>query len=198
MISEIFTRSTALSGIVVASALALAACNTARQDEASDGPSSATTEVAASETAAATSESATASASVDIIDTATAAGSFTTLIRVLDAAGLSDTLRGNGPFTVFAPNDEAFAALPPGTVDALLLPENRARLTQILSYHVVSGRELASGDFAGSTMTLDTVEGRTIDINGTNGVKVNNATVIAADVDASNGVIHVIDTVLIP
>lgn len=196
MISEIFTRSTALSGIVVASALALAACNTARQDEASDGPSSSTTEVSATETATATSDN--ASASVDIVATATAAGSFTTLIRVLDAAGLSDTLRGSGPFTVFAPNDEAFAALPPGTVDALLLPENRARLTQILSYHVVSGRELASGDLAGSTMTFDTLEGRTIDINGTNGVKVNNATVIAADVDASNGVIHVIDTVLIP
>ena len=133
----------------------------------------------------------------DIVDTAVAAGQFKTLAAALAAAGLVDTLKGAGPFTVFAPTDAAFAALPAGTVDDLLKPENRDRLVAILTYHVVPGSYPAA-----RVVTLDeatTVQGGAIDIATTGGaVTVGGANVVSADVAASNGVIHVIDKVLIP
>ncbi len=135
--------------------------------------------------------------SKDIVDTAVAAGSFKTLAAALTAAGLVDTLKGPGPFTVFAPTDAAFAKLPAGTVETLLKPENKGQLTAILTYHVVPGKVPASA-VSGKVTDAKTVNGATINVNGTNGVKVNNATVVTADVMASNGVIHVIDTVLLP
>ncbi|MEO0958386.1 MAG: fasciclin domain-containing protein, partial [Pseudomonadota bacterium] len=133
----------------------------------------------------------------DIVDTAVAADDFNTLVAAVQAAGLVETLKGEGPFTVFAPTDAAFAALPPGTVDNLLKPENRDTLVSVLTYHVVAGKVMSS-DIAGQTLSAPTVQGSALDIDATNGVQVNNATVVAADVEASNGVIHVIDTVLLP
>jgi len=133
----------------------------------------------------------------DIVDTAVAAGSFKTLAAALTAAGLVDTLKGPGPFTVFAPTDAAFAKLPAGTVETLLKPENKARLAAVLTYHVVPGKVPASA-VVGKTSEPKTVNGATLKVNGTNGVMVNNAKVVQADVMASNGVIHVIDTVLLP
>lgn len=133
----------------------------------------------------------------DIVDTAVAAGSFKTLAAALGAAGLVDTLKGPGPFTVFAPTDDAFAKLPAGTVENLLKPENKAQLTAILTYHVVPGKVPASA-VSGKMTDATTVNGAALKVDGTNGVKVNNATVVQADIAASNGVIHVIDTVLLP
>jgi uncharacterized surface protein with fasciclin (FAS1) repeats len=133
----------------------------------------------------------------DIVDTAVAAGSFKTLAAALTAAGLVDTLKGPGPFTVFAPTDAAFAKLPAGTVENLLKPENKAKLTAILTYHVVPGKVPASA-VVGKMAEPKTVNGAMLKVNGTNGVMVNNAKVVQADVMASNGVIHVIDTVLLP
>lgn len=139
----------------------------------------------------------TASSTPDIVDTAVAAGSFTTLVAAVQAAGLVDTLKSPGPFTVFAPTDDAFAALPAGTVDNLLLPENIDTLTAILTYHVVLGRVPAS-ELLGTRRSLTTVEGRALHVDGRNGVRVNDTTVITPDVIASNGIIHVIDGVLLP
>jgi uncharacterized surface protein with fasciclin (FAS1) repeats len=137
----------------------------------------------------------TASAA-DIVDTAVAA-KFNTLVAAVKAAGLVDTLKGPGPFTVFAPTDEAFAKLPAGTVENLLKPENKAQLQKVLTYHVVPGKVTAH-----DVLQLDsakTVEGGTLAINnGSGGVMVNNAKVTKADIMTSNGVIHVIDTVLLP
>lgn len=133
----------------------------------------------------------------DIVDTAVAAGGFTTLVAAVQAAGLEDTLRSDGPFTVFAPTDEAFAALPAGTVENLLKPENKDQLVAVLTYHVLAGKTYAA-DLAGQTLSAPTVNGAEVNVDGTDGVKANNATVVAADVKASNGVIHVIDTVLLP
>jgi uncharacterized surface protein with fasciclin (FAS1) repeats len=133
----------------------------------------------------------------DIVDTAVGAGQFTTLVAAVQAAGLVDTLKGPGPFTVFAPTDAAFAKLPGGTVQNLLKPENRATLTRILTYHVVPGRVLST-DLAGKTAAPVTVQGGLLTVDGRSGVKVNDATVVGADVLTSNGVIHVIDTVLMP
>ena len=134
----------------------------------------------------------------DIVDTAVKAGQFNTLAAALKAAGLIDTLKGKGPFTVFAPTDAAFAKLPAGTVANLLKPENKAKLVQILTYHVVPGK-IMSASLAGKKTDAKTVEGRNISIDATMGsVKVNSATVLSADVAADNGVIHVIDTVVIP
>ncbi|MEQ8486792.1 MAG: fasciclin domain-containing protein [Pseudomonadales bacterium] len=130
----------------------------------------------------------------DIVDTAREAGSFTTLLTALDAAGLTETLKGDGPFTVFAPTDEAFAALPAGTLESLLAdPE---ALQSVLTYHVVAGKAKAA-DVAGLT-SVTTLQGGTLPVSTTDGVKIGAATVIAADVEAGNGVIHVIDTVLVP
>ena len=133
----------------------------------------------------------------DIVDTAVAAGSFNTLVAAVQAAGLEDTLRSEGPFTVFAPTDAAFAALPAGTVETLLKPENKAQLVSILTYHVVPGKVM-SGDIAGKEMSVATVEGSNIAVNATNGVMINGAKVVTADIETSNGVIHVIDKVILP
>lgn len=133
----------------------------------------------------------------DIVDTAVAAGSFNTLVAAVQAAGLEATLRSDGPFTVFAPSDEAFAKLPAGTVETLLKPENKEQLVSILTYHVVSGK-VYSKSLAGKKLDAATVQGTTVAVDGTNGVKVDNATVVAADIKTSNGVIHVIDSVLMP
>lgn len=133
----------------------------------------------------------------DIVDTAVAAGSFKTLAAALQAAGLVDTLKGAGPFTVFAPTDAAFAKLPAGTVDTLLKPENKAQLVKVLTYHVVPGK-IASADLAGKTTKAKTVEGAELTVNAMSGVMVNDAKVTQADIAASNGVIHVIDAVLLP
>jgi uncharacterized surface protein with fasciclin (FAS1) repeats len=148
-------------------------------------------------TAAALSLAATASRAADIVETAVAAGQFKTLAAALGAAGLVDTLKGPGPFTVFAPTDAAFAKLPAGTVENLLKPENKGQLTAILTYHVVPGKTMSSA-LAGKTLDVATVNGAKVRVDGTKGVRVNNATVTTADVAASNGVIHVIDTVLLP
>ena len=134
--------------------------------------------------------------SKDIVDTAVAAGSFNTLAAALTAAGLVDTLKGEGPFTVFAPTDAAFEALPAGTVENLLKPENLEQLTAILTYHVVPGKVM-SGDLSDG-MTAATVQGGEVTIKTEGGVMVNDATVTGADVEASNGVIHVIDKVIMP
>jgi uncharacterized surface protein with fasciclin (FAS1) repeats len=130
----------------------------------------------------------------DIVDTAVSAGSFSTLAAALQAAGLVDTLKGAGPFTVFAPTDEAFAKLPAGTVDGLL--KDIPQLKKILTYHVVSGKVMAA-DVA-KMKSATTVEGSDVKIDVSNGVKVNNSMVTKADIAADNGVIHVIDSVLIP
>jgi len=133
----------------------------------------------------------------DIVSTAVAAGSFKTLAAALQAAGLVDILKGPGPFTVFAPTDAAFAKLPAGTVETLLKPENKGRLTAILTYHVVSGRVLASQVAGMSSAT--TVNGKSLAIRSEGGtVTVGGAEVVGADILCSNGVIHVIDTVLLP
>ncbi len=136
-------------------------------------------------------------ARADIVDTAVSVGSFGTLVAAAKAADLVDTLKGDGPFTVFAPTDAAFARLPAGTVETLLKPENREKLVAILTYHVVPGKVM-SGDIAGKRLDVKTVQGQTIDVNATSGVQVNGANVTAADIVASNGVIHVIDTVILP
>ena len=133
----------------------------------------------------------------DIVDTAIAAGNFKTLVAAVQAAGLVDTLKGAGPFTVFAPTDEAFAKLPAGTVDDLLKPENKDKLVAILTYHVVPGKVMAA-DVAGKETMAKSVQGGEITVNGTNGVKVDGATVVQADIVADNGVIHVIDAVIMP
>ena len=133
----------------------------------------------------------------DIVDTAVSNGSFKTLVTALKAAGLVDTLKGAGPFTVFAPTDDAFAKLPAGTVDNLLKPENKKQLVSILTYHVVPGKVM-SKDLAGKKTMAKTVEGTEVSIDPTNGVKVDNANVVKADIDTSNGVIHVIDAVIMP
>ena len=134
----------------------------------------------------------------DIVDTAVGAGQFQTLVAAVQAAGLVETLKGEGPFTVFAPTDEAFAALPAGTVENLLKPENKDQLVAVLTYHVIPGKVM-SADIAGKAMAVETVQGTTADIDATaNGVTIDNAKVIAADVEASNGVIHVIDAVILP
>ena len=134
--------------------------------------------------------------SKDIVDTAVEAGSFTTLVAAVQAAGLVETLKGEGPFTVFAPTDEAFAALPEGTVENLLLPENKDQLVSILTYHVVPGKVM-SGDLSDGMMAT-TVQGSDVTIDLDNGVMVQDATVVTPDIEASNGVIHVIDKVILP
>jgi uncharacterized surface protein with fasciclin (FAS1) repeats len=147
--------------------------------------------------ATALSSAAAVAAEKTIVETAVEAGSFTTLVAAVQAAGLVDTLNGEGPFTVFAPTDEAFAALPAGTVEDLLKPENRDQLVAVLTYHVVPGKVMSS-DLAGKQTTATTVQGSDVDIDATNGVMVDQATVITADIEASNGVIHVIDQVILP
>lgn len=148
----------------------------------------ATTIVAASMTVAAQA--------ANIVETAKSAGSFNTLLAAATAAGLVDTLSGDGPLTVFAPTDDAFAALPAGTVEGLLKPENKDKLTAILTYHVVAGKVMSSDLKNG--MMAKTVEGSEVKIDLSDGAKVNDARVVQADINTDNGVIHVIDKVLIP
>ena len=133
----------------------------------------------------------------DIVDTAVAAGSFETLVAAVTAAGLVDTLKGAGPFTVFAPSDAAFAKLPAGTVDDLVKPANKDKLTAILMLHVLPGKVMAA-DVTGKVMDPKTAGGSTVRVDGTDGVTVNDAKVVTADIACSNGVIHVIDRVLQP
>ena len=133
----------------------------------------------------------------DIVDTAVAAGSFTTLVAAVGAAGLVDTLKGEGPFTVFAPSDDAFVALPAGTVDDLVKPENKAKRTEILLLHVLPGTVMAA-DVSGKVLDPATAGGATVHVDGTDGVTVNGAKVVTADIACTNGVIHVIDKVLLP
>ena len=130
----------------------------------------------------------------DIVDTAVAAGNFKTLATALKAAGLVETLKGAGPFTVFAPTDEAFAKLPAGTLDALL--KDKAKLTAVLTYHVVAGKVMAADVV--KLKEAKTVQGGSVTIDTTKGVKVDNANVVKTDIVCSNGVIHVIDSVIIP
>ena len=132
-----------------------------------------------------------------IVSNAAEAKNLTTLVAAVKAADLVDALNGDGPLTVFAPTDEAFAKLPEGTLDNLLKPENKDQLVAILTYHVVPGKVMST-DVAGKQLSAKTLQGKEVKINATSGVKVDNATVVAADIEASNGVIHVIDTVIIP
>lgn len=133
----------------------------------------------------------------DIVDTAVAAGSFSTLVAAVQAAGLVETLKGEGPFTVFAPSDEAFAALPAGTVEELVKPENKDKLSAILLLHVVPGA-VKSTDIAGKQLDVATAGGASVAVDGTNGVTVDGAKVVTADIACTNGIIHVIDSVILP
>ncbi|HAI97197.1 MAG TPA: Nex18 symbiotically induced protein [Methylococcaceae bacterium] len=133
----------------------------------------------------------------DIVDTAASNQAFTTLVAAVKAAGLVKTLKSRGPFTVFAPTNEAFSKLPAGTVENLLKPENKNKLTAILKHHVVSGKVMAV-DVTGKKLLQATVNGTNLDIDGTSGVLISGANVVSADVIATNGVIHVIDKVLLP
>ena len=168
-------RSGALVAVALIAALTLSACSSDSEE---------TMDTAAEETTVGT-----------IVDVAVGAGNFTTLVAAVTAADLVETLSGTGPFTVFAPTDEAFAALPAGVLDALLLPENKEILVKILTYHVVSGMVMAADITDGDVAT---VEGSNVMLVTTSGVKVNDANVVSADVPASNGVIHAIDAVILP
>jgi uncharacterized surface protein with fasciclin (FAS1) repeats len=165
-----------LTSLAVVTALALAACSSDSSDSSM--------EESAPETTVGT-----------IVDVAVGAGNFQTLVAAVTAADLVDTLNSAGPFTVFAPTDEAFASLPEGILDALLLPKNKAVLAKILTYHVVSGQVMAADVTDGDVAT---VEGQTVKLSTMGGVTVNGANVISADVMASNGVIHAIDAVILP
>jgi uncharacterized surface protein with fasciclin (FAS1) repeats len=168
-------RSGAIVAVALIAALTLSACGSDSEE---------TMDTATEETTVGT-----------IVDVASGAGNFTTLVAAVTAADLVETLSGTGPFTVFAPTDEAFAALPAGVLDALLLPENKALLAQILTYHVVSGMVMAADITDGDVAT---VEGSNVMLVTTSGVKVNDANVVTSDVPASNGVIHAIDAVILP
>jgi uncharacterized surface protein with fasciclin (FAS1) repeats len=184
------TKLTALAGIAVA-ALLLTGCAPAEDNT----PSTETTEEAQVEETQA-EEAAQEETPGNIVEVAVGAGSFTTLAAALGAADLVTTLEGEGPFTVFAPTDDAFAALPEGLLDALLLPENVAVLQSILTYHVVSGEVFAADVTTGD---VTTVEGSTFMVDTSEGVVINGtANVTATDIAASNGVIHVIDAVIVP
>jgi uncharacterized surface protein with fasciclin (FAS1) repeats len=165
----------AFAAVAVAIALTLSACGSDAEESM---------DTASEETSVGT-----------IVDVASGAGNFSTLVAAVAAADLVDTLNGAGPFTVFAPTDEAFAALPAGVLDGLLLPENKDLLVQILTYHVLSGQVMAADVTDGDVAT---VEGQTVKLSTANGVTVNGANVVSADVAASNGVIHAIDAVILP
>lgn len=171
-----------VAAIAVAAGLVLAACGS---DE----------ETVETTVAEAVDESMDAAETGDIVAVAAATEGFSTLVAAIEAAGLVETLQGAGPFTVFAPTDDAFAALPAGLLDKLLLPENVGVLTAILTYHVVPGQVMSADVTAGDVAT---VEGSTIAIATDGGVTVNGANVVTVDVAASNGVIHVIDQVIVP
>lgn len=183
------TTTTRLAVGIVAGLIALSACG-------SDGDDAAETTEAPAESVA---EEEMADGEIEsfgtVVDVAVLNGSFNTLVAAVTAADLGDTLSGEGPFTVFAPTDDAFAALPDGLLDALLLPENKDTLAQILTYHVVPGAVMAADITDGDVAT---VEGQSVTLSTADGVTVNGATVLIADVPADNGVIHAIDAVLLP
>ena len=170
-----------LVALALVASISFAACG-------SDSESTESTEAAATEETVATEVG-------DIVAVASATEGFSTLVAALTAGGLVETLQGAGPFTVFAPTDAAFAALPEGLLEKLLLPENKAVLVSILTYHVVAGKVMSTEVVAGE---VPTVEGSNVTLDTMSGVKVNDATVTTADVAASNGVIHVIDAVIVP
>lgn len=184
-------RRTAIAVVAVAAALTLSACSSS-SDEATTAESSAAVEESA---IAEADEMVGETSPGTIVEVASANPDFSTLVAAVSAAGLVETLSGEGPFTVFAPTNEAFAALPAGVLDALLLPENKDALVKILTYHVVPGTVLAADITDGDVAT---VEGQNVTLSTANGVTVNGATVLTADVLADNGVIHVIDAVLVP
>jgi uncharacterized surface protein with fasciclin (FAS1) repeats len=175
-------RRFSIAALSVAALLTLSACSTAAEE----------TSMAETTASAEASEAATAGT---VVDVAVATEGFATLVSAITAAELGETLSGKGPFTVFAPTDAAFAALPAGVLDALLLPENKDVLVKILTYHVVPASVLAADVTDGDVAT---VEGQTVKLSTKDGVTVNGAKVVTADVKASNGVIHAIDTVLVP
>ena len=174
-----------LAALAVASVFVLAACG----DDENSAETTTTEATETTETTAMTEEPGT------IVEVAQGNDDFSTLVAAIVAAGLGDALSGEGPFTVFAPTNAAFEALPEGLLEKLLLPENKDVLTSILTYHVVSGKVMAADVTAGDVATL---EGSTIAITTDGGVMINDATVTATDVEASNGVIHVIDQVIVP
>jgi uncharacterized surface protein with fasciclin (FAS1) repeats len=183
-------------GLAAAASLTLAACGSDSSTEETSSPSPAATSEMASPTASPTDEEMGDEASTtDIVGVASANPTTTTLVTALDAAGLVEALQAPGPFTVFAPTDDAFAALPEGVLDKLVQPENKDALTKILTYHVVEGAVMASDVTDGEVPTL---EGQSLTLSTADGVTVNGAKVTTADVEASNGVIHLIDTVLLP
>lgn len=177
-------RRTTLAAVVAVTALTLAACGGSSDETAAETAETTSEEMAVEETGAGT-----------VVDVASSTEGFSTLVAAVGAADLVDTLNSEGPFTVFAPTDDAFAALPPGVLDALLLPENKDTLTKILTYHVVPGAVMAADVTDGDVAT---VEGQTVSLSTADGVTINGATVIQADVVADNGVIHVIDAVILP
>jgi len=179
----------AVAAVGALAVLTLAACGSSSTTAASSAPAAATSSAASSPAASSPAAAGT------IVDVAAANADFTTLVAAVKAAGLAETLSGPGPFTVFAPTNEAFAALPAGLLDKLLKPENKAVLAKILTYHVLASKVMAADVKDGKVAT---VEGGTITIDTMNGVKVNDAKVVTTDIAASNGVIHVIDKVLVP
>jgi uncharacterized surface protein with fasciclin (FAS1) repeats len=183
---KVKTKTAALAAAVL-TALTLSACGS---DPAPETPVDTTTESSA-ETPTTPEQTQMGT----IVDVATQAGSFNTLVAAIGAADLAATLSGEGPFTVFAPTDDAFAALPAGVLDALLLPKNKAVLAQILTYHVLPGMVYAADIMDGE---VPTVEGSTVNLATMNGVTVNGANVVSADIGAANGLIHVIDAVILP
>ena len=190
-------RRTTFAAIVAVSAITLAACSSSSDVTATASATAAAVATSEAPVAAETSEAmgGEESGAGTIVDVASSTPGFTTLVAAVQAAGLVDTLNGPGPFTVFAPTDDAFAALPPGLLDALLLPENKEVLTKILTYHVVPGAVMAADVKDGEVAT---VEGQNVTLSTADGVTVNDAKVIQADVVADNGVIHVIDAVILP
>jgi uncharacterized surface protein with fasciclin (FAS1) repeats len=181
--------------IATAAAVAVAALTLSACSSSSDTATPETTAAAASAAATPTAASSAPAEAGTIVEVASSNPDFSTLVAAVKAAGLVETLSGTGPFTVFAPTDEAFAALPAGLLDKLLLPANKETLTKILTYHVIPAKVMAADVTAGE---VKTVEGSEITIATDGGVKVDEATVTATDVEASNGVIHVIDQVLVP
>ena len=180
----------AASAIAAVAAVTLAACGSSADSATTTSPATTTTSPEASTPAASTP-----AAAGTIVDVAASNPDFSTLVTAVKAAGLVETLNGAGPFTVFAPTNEAFDALPAGLLDKLVLPANKETLTKILTYHVLPSEVMAADVKPGKVAT---VEGSEITIATDGGVKVDDATVTATDVDASNGVIHVIDKVLVP
>ena len=186
-----------ITAVAITAGILLTACTSTTSTDSTAEATSASSPMAASAPASAeASMAASAEATAgNIVEVASANNDFSTLVTAVSAAGLAETLQGAGPFTVFAPTNEAFAALPPGVLDKLLLPENKDVLAKVLTYHVVPGQVMAADVTDGDVAT---VEGQTVTLSTADGVTVNGAKVITADVLTSNGVIHAIDAVILP